>query len=512
MTLRPTPLLREPGQYRGMSAFTGLRNSRGRDPEPPHAPVPAAGAVTRATDVPRAEEDWRASDPYASPRAQLIRRIILLAFISYFVIGPLFTRSWRHASPVTIFLLAGTVVFTILVFWVFSGGYRWDTEQARRVVWIWLPAALMLGIALFVVGNLDAATSNASNWVVVLTVAAAVCGRYTRSVWPAVTGAALCTIAGLAVAADRPWNQGVLASVLITPLLATFLAYTAGKRMETVATLRQTRAELAKVAVAEERLRIARDLHDLLGHTLSLITLKAELSRRVMATDAERAERELVELETVARQSLSDVREAVAGYRQPDLAAELGAARQLLTAAGVSVRIDVPTRLGLPGEVDAALAWTVREGVTNVVRHAGAGHATIAVTTGRGLAVVEITDDGGRDTDFPQQGSLLPVPTPAGSAVAAAGGPAPARTVPARAAPASTTIPSTAMASTAMAGVVDPATAAPAEPGYGRLRRTGSGLAGLSERVRQLGGDLAAGPVRPHGFKLRVSIPFPSCG
>jgi two-component system, NarL family, sensor histidine kinase DesK len=505
MTLRPTTLLREPGHYRGMSAFTGLWNGRGRGSEPPHAavPAPAGGAVSRAADVPPAEEDWRAADPYASPRAQLIRRIILLAFISYFVIGPLFTRSWRHASPVTIFLLAGTVVFTVLVFWVFSGGYRWDTDQARRVVWIWLPAALTLGIALFVAGNLDAATSNTGNWVVVLTVTAAVCGRYTRSVWPAVAGAALCTIAGLAVAASSPWNQGVLASVLITPLLATFLAYTAGKRMETVATLRQTRAELAKVAVAEERLRIARDLHDLLGHTLSLITLKAELSRRVMATDAERATRELSELEAVARQSLSDVREAVAGYRQPDLVAELGAARQLLTAAGIAARIDAPAALSLPGEVDAALAWTVREGVTNVVRHAGAGRATIAVTTGRGLAVVEITDDGGRytrDTDFPQQGSLLPVPTPTGSAMAAAGGSARASTAPA----------STAPASTIPAQLVGPATAAPPEPGYGRLRRTGSGLAGLSERVRLLGGDLAAGPGRPHGFRLRVSIPFPS--
>ncbi|MGH3393946.1 MAG: sensor histidine kinase, partial [Streptosporangiaceae bacterium] len=270
------------------------------------------------------------------------------------------------------------------------------------------------------------------------------------------------------------------------------LAYTAGKRMETVATLRQTRAELARIAVAEERLRIARDLHDLLGHSLSLITLKAELSRRTMSTDAERAGRELAELEAVARQSLSDVREAVAGYRQPDLAAELGAARQLLTAAGITVRIDAPPSLGLPGEVDAALAWTVREGVTNVVRHAGAGHAAIEVTTGRGEAVVEITDDGGRyarDTDGPQQMSLAPVPAPAGPAVAAAGGAVPARA--------------------AVAQVVTPVTPVPAEPGYGWPRRTGSGLAGLSERVRQLGGKLAAGPVRPRGFRLQVSIPIP---
>ncbi len=471
-----------------MSAFTGLRKSR--EPELSQVPAPATGTVSRAADVPLAEEDWRATDPYASPRAQLVRRILLLAFISYFVIGPIFTQSWRQASWVTIFLLAGTAVFTALVFWVFSGGYRWNQEQAHRVVWIWLPTALMLGIALFVVGELHAATRNVGSWVVVLTIAAAVCGRYTRTIWPAVTGAALCTIAGLAVSAARPWNQGMLASVVITPLLATFLAYTAGKRMETVATLRQTRAELAKVAVAEERLRIARDLHDLLGHTLSLITLKAELSRRMIATDAERAARELAELEAVARQSLSDVREAVAGYRQPDLAAELGAARQLLTAAGITVRIDAPETFSLPGEVDAALAWTVREGVTNVVRHAGAGRATISVTTGRGVAAAQITDDGGQSASFPQQRCLPPLPPPTRS------GPG-AHADAADLAPASVAVAEAA------------ATSAAPESGYSWPRRTGSGLAGLGERVRQLSGELAAGPVRPHGFRLRVSIPIP---
>jgi len=428
MTLWPVPLLRQPGQYRDMSA------------------------VTRPPDVARAEEDWPAADAYTSPRAQLIRRIILLAFITYFVVMPLFTRSWRTVTPLTMFLLAGTVAFTGLVFWVFAGGYRWNQTQARRVVWIWMPAALALGIALFVVGELHHATRGDGNWVVVLTIAAAVCGRYTASIWPAVTGAALCTSAALAVAAEVRWTQGVLASVLITPLLATFLAYTAGKRLETVATLRQTRAELARIAVAEERLRIARDLHDLLGHSLSLITLKAELSRRMIATDTDRATLELAELEAVARQSLSDVREAVAGYRQPDLIAELAAARQLLTAAGITVRIETPEPLSLPGEVDAALAWTVREGITNVVRHAGAGHATIAVSTCRGVAVAEIVDDGGQEATFSQQMGLPPAPP---------------------------------------------------------ARRTGSGLAGLGERVRQLGGELAAGPVQPHGFLLRVSIP---CG
>lgn len=451
MTLWPTLRLREPGHYRGMSVITRLWT--GRDP----GLLPTASPAS-------ADADWRQADQL-SLRGQLIRRMFLLSFVAYFLFAPLFSLSWHQATPLAIFLLVGTVTFTALVYVVFSGWERWSQTQARRALLAWMPMIVALGIALFVVGDLYAPGRDHGNWLIVLTISAAVCGRFTASLWPGLIGGILCTATGLAVAADLHWNQGLVAAVLITPLLATFLAYTAGKRVETMATLRQTRAELAKVAVAEERLRIARDLHDLLGHSLSLITLKAELSRRMIATDGERAARELAELEAVARQSLSDVREAVAGYRQPDLASELGAARQLLTAAGVSVRIDAPPGPALPGEVDAALAWTVREGVTNVVRHAGAGRATIAVRTGRGQVVAEITDDGGRTLDrqnatFAQSRSLLPVPE--------------------------------------------------SEPGCPRPRRTGSGLAGLGERVRQLGGELAAGPVQPHGFRLRVSIPMAS--
>ena len=244
----------------------------------------------------------------------------------------------------------------------------------------------------------------------------------------------------MAVAVWHHYGFGNTAVVIIVPPMAAFFAYTAGKRNEMVADLRQTRAELARVAVAEERLRIARDLHDLLGHSLSLITLKAELSRRMIATDATSAAREMTELEAVARQSLSDVREAVAGYRQPDLVTELGAARQLLTAAGMNCQITSPAGLSLPADIDAVLAWTVREGVTNVVRHARATCAAVRITTvGQGV-MAEITDNG--------RGH----------------GPGPA----------------------------------------------GSGLAGLGERVRQLGGSLIAGPAPSAGFRLQVTIPAQS--
>ncbi|HET9223317.1 MAG TPA: histidine kinase dimerization/phosphoacceptor domain-containing protein, partial [Roseiflexaceae bacterium] len=104
--------------------------------------------------------------------------------------------------------------------------------------------------------------------------------------------------------------------------------------------LHAARRELARMAVIEERLRLARDLHDLLGHALSLITLKSELAGRLVESAPARAAAEIQEVERVARQTLREVREAVAGYRQPQLASELDAAQQLLEAAGIACQIE----------------------------------------------------------------------------------------------------------------------------------------------------------------------------
>ena len=110
--------------------------------------------------------------------------------------------------------------------------------------------------------------------------AAATCGRYSGTARPGDIGATACALAGLAGSDPRdPGYGGYAGGVAIAPL-ALFFAYSAGRRLDMVSTLRRTRAELARAAVAEERLRIARDLHDLLGHSLSLITLKAELAGR----------------------------------------------------------------------------------------------------------------------------------------------------------------------------------------------------------------------------------------
>jgi two-component system, NarL family, sensor histidine kinase DesK len=159
--------------------------------------------------------------------------------------------------------------------------------------------------------------------------------------------------------------------------------------------LHAAREELTRLAVVEERLRLARDLHDLLGHSLSLMTLKSELAGRLVEKEPLRAAQEIHEVELAARQTLREVREAVAGYRQPRLLSELDGARQLLQAAGIECLVEQAVG-ELPPSTDAVLAWVVREGVTNVIRHSRARHCLIRLTRENGIIDAEVINDGDR--------------------------------------------------------------------------------------------------------------------
>ena len=159
------------------------------------------------------------------------------------------------------------------------------------------------------------------------------------------------------------------------------------------AALREARAELAELAVAEERLRFARDMHDLLGHDLSLIALKAELAGKLLPARIEDAATEVADIRTLSRGALTQVREAVDGYRRPTLPSELAGARVALEAAGIELDV-VATGGPLDPAAEAVLAWAVREGATNVLRHSGARHARIAIRPGPAATELEISDDG----------------------------------------------------------------------------------------------------------------------
>jgi two-component system sensor histidine kinase DesK len=157
--------------------------------------------------------------------------------------------------------------------------------------------------------------------------------------------------------------------------------------------LSEARAELARVAVVEERERFARDLHDLIGHSLSVIALKAELAGRLLPARPEEAASEIADVEGVARQALGEVRDAVSGYRQPTLDGELEGARMALSAAGISASVE-RSQVPLDPAVEAVLAWAVREGATNVIRHSAAKHVEVRVSTSLADASVEVIDDG----------------------------------------------------------------------------------------------------------------------
>ncbi|MFJ6896195.1 sensor histidine kinase [Streptomyces hokutonensis] len=169
---------------------------------------------------------------------------------------------------------------------------------------------------------------------------------------------------------------------------------------EAVRELRAAREELARRAVAEERLRFSRDLHDLLGHTLSVIVVKSEAARRLAPRDMEAALGQITDIEAVGRQALTEIREAVTGYREGSLATELDRARSALSAADIDPVVRQSGPPLTPG-TEALLGWVVREAVTNVVRHSGATRCEITLDGVLDRARLTVADDGTGNSTVP---------------------------------------------------------------------------------------------------------------
>ena len=337
------------------------------------------------------------------------------------------------ASPAGVAVIVGSAVFAVL--YVIAPPLAAILPPRRR----WAPATVLFALSLAATWAGGGIVDAASFWPFVVSVVAV----STTSRWLSYAVSAALAAAALVV----ELTSGAATPAWLMPLITLWvgIAMTSfAANVDALRRLRAARQELAVAAVDQERYRFARDMHDVLGHSLSAIAVKSELAQALAVRDAEAAAREIGEVHELARATLADVRAVVSGYRRIDLAAELDSARALLGAAGIVARVD-GTAEEVPEAPRELFAWVVREACTNVIRHSGARSCWIRVAADR----VRVADDG--------TGARRPEDASGGAAVEGAD-------------------------------------------------RSGSGLIGIRERVDALGGTLALGRGPEGGFVVEVRI------
>ena len=274
------------------------------------------------------------------------------------------------------------IVTTCILLLIFSGTYVFLVGRLLQASIAARAAVVGLLLLLTLPAFLVLGTSTTSLWVFV-----AVAGGMLFPFGAAMAIGVVLAVAMLVIdviAGDPLSWELALTLVALTAFMAGFAA-----NVRLNIELRETREELAVAAVAAERERIGRDLHDILGHSLTAIAVKAGLARRLLASDPAAAGTEIGDVERLAREALKDVRATASGYREVSLTAELGVAAGVLRAAGI--RADLPaTADDVDPDAREALGYVLREAVTNVVRHSGARTCRVVLHS----RSIEIVDDG----------------------------------------------------------------------------------------------------------------------
>jgi two-component system sensor histidine kinase DesK len=280
-----------------------------------------------------------------------------------------------HATGVGA-VLGYLIVAAFAVGYILGIGMGWSDQVSR--FWKLYVALIALTVVETLFAHGDALVFCV--YLAVLTVAGV--GRYAPHV--------IAVMVPIAMFAPVIWGGPVDYSIGLTIVLVALAMYGFFSIIQSNIELDAARAEVARLAAENERSRIARDLHDLLGHSLTTITVKAGLARRLAEHgDGERAATEISEVEELTRRTLGEVRAAVSGYRDVTLSGEIASAREVLRASGIQATLP-----GAVDNVDADAAelfgWVVREAVTNVVRHSRGSRCTITV----GDRWIEVVDDG----------------------------------------------------------------------------------------------------------------------
>ena len=295
-------------------------------------------------------------------------------YFAFFLIDPI----ENHFSAVKwLFTILGTIAFLLLYFGLF---------------WVSKRRALLHVLAMLVLGVAYAPYNGGA--ITFFIFAAAVSPFLVETEWDAIK--ILLAVQVVVLLSWRFLHQSlwflIFGAGLCLVIGASNIHF--AQRMRANRKLLRAQEEIEHLAKVAERERIARDLHDVLGHTLSVIALKSELAGKLMDRDRQRAGKEISEVEQISRQALSDVRDAIRGYRAQGLAAELARAKSTLETAGLTVLCDAAGTVQLPAMQEGVLSLAVREAVTNVVRHAGARNCRLRLEQQDGSCRLEIQDDG----------------------------------------------------------------------------------------------------------------------
>lgn len=354
---------------------------------------------------------------------------------------------------------------------------RGTREQPLRLMWALGAASVLLGVVAFTLADRENADDTATalggmfGGVMIFGIGLITLGIHSRRhvlyLIAGFTGGS--GALGLALGAPAADALATSVAVLVGTSFFAFTSVFSVWLLRAVYELDDARETRTRLAVAEERLRFGRDLHDVMGRNLAVIALKSELAVQLARRERPEAVEQMIEVQRIAHESQKEVREVVRGYREADLVAELAGAQGVLTAAGVDCTV-TGSATELPVAVQSALGWVVREATTNVLRHGNAERCSVSVGVAGARVVLTVENDGA---------------------------PAPGR-------------PSDDSAGSGRDSADDGGGSGGDSGGSGG--GSGSGLAGLRERLSAVDGTLEAGRVGGGVFRVVAEVPLPSPG